>query len=293
MSLKGNMALGLSVARVAAAVTLDKLRRPVLRRRSDVPAHIRDITPQWLTTVLQTTLPGASVDAVSVDGESSGTSVRARLHLRYHEVRDDQPATMFAKSTPTFATRIANGLTGTALTEAGFYRQLRARLHLEAPMGYRSAFDDRSWRSIQLIEDMVTTKGVSFCSPAHVVSDDEARQIMRQLTALHAQGARLPEVVLGRPQWLRSYPEWWHQALSVVGAKRSHMRGITAAVDNGVAPATLRGRGDDLWEGFLRSVQAHHDLPRTLIHGDVHLGNWYVTAGSAMGIPVALSASDH
>jgi len=39
--------------------------------------------------------------------------------------------------------------------------------------------------------------------------------------------------------------------LSVVGVKRSHKRGIAAAADNGVAPAALRGCGQDLWAGFL------------------------------------------
>jgi aminoglycoside phosphotransferase (APT) family kinase protein len=31
-------------------------------------------------------------------------------------------------------------------------------------------------------------------------------------------------------------------------------------------------------------VQVHRDLSPTLLHGDVHLGNWYVTAGGAMGL---------
>jgi thiamine kinase-like enzyme len=281
---KDLLTLGASVVRVATAVAADKVRRPGLQTQSDIPAHVRHITPRWLTAVLQTAMPGVAVDGVSVDGESSGTSVRGRLHLRYRTERDGQPATMFAKSTPTFTTRIANGLTGTASTEAGFYRQLRPQLDLEAPVGYHSAFDPRSWRSIQIIEDLVATRGASFCSPARVVSADEAEQIVRQLAVLHAQGTRLAETVGSRPQWLCTYPEWWRRSLSVVGVKRSHLRGIAAAVDNGVVPASLRDRGQDLWAGFLRSVQEHRDLPQTLIHGDVHLGNWYVTAGGAMGL---------
>jgi len=276
--------IGLSVARVATSVVSDRLNPPTVRSFADVPCRIGHVTPGWLTAVLQGVLPGVEVDAVSEDGVSSGTSVRARLHLRYATDRDDQPATMFAKSTPTFATRIANGLTGTAPTEAGFYRELRPQLDIEAPLGYHGAFDERSWRSIQIIEDLVATKGAGFCSPARFVSAQEAEQIVCQLAALHAQGMQLPRVSTGRPPWLRTYPDWWGQALRVVGVKRSHLRGVAAAVDHGVMPAALRGRGNDLWEGFLRSVQAHRNLPATLLHGDVHLGNWYVTEDGVMGL---------
>ncbi|WP_368834418.1 aminoglycoside phosphotransferase family protein [Mycobacterium intracellulare] len=283
-SLKDLLVLGASVTRVAMSVVLDKLRRATPRTRSEVPAHVRHITPSWLTDVLQATLPGAIVDTVSIDGESSGTSARGRLHLRYRAERNEQPVTMFAKSTPTFTTRIANGLSGTAPTEAGFYRQLRPRLQLEAPRGYHSAFDARSWRSIQIIEDLVGTKGATFCSPAHVVSAGEAEQIVHQLALLHAQGMRLPEVLHNRPHWLLTYPEWWRRSLSVIGVKRSHHRGMAAAVDNGLAPEALRGREHDIWAGFMRSVHEHRDLPQTLIHGDAHLGNWYVTASGELGL---------
>lgn len=281
---KDAIALGASVCRVAAAVVTDKLSKPVPRVRSDVPAHVRCITPNWLTNVLQSALPGSTVEAVSFDGESSGTSVRARLHLSYRNGGQGRPATMFAKSTPTFTTRIANGLTATAPTEAGFYRELRPQLNLEAPIGYHSAFDAKSWRSIQIIEDLVATKDASFCSPAHVVSAGQAEQIVRQLAALHAQAMRIPAVVGKRPQWLRTYPDWWRRSMSVVGVKRSHLRAMTAAIENGLIPIALKGREQETWHRFLQSVDDHRELPQTLIHGDVHLGNWYATADGDMGL---------
>jgi thiamine kinase-like enzyme len=281
---KGSAQLGISVARVAVSALSDRFSPPAARTLTDVPSRIGDITSGWLTEVLQRALPGVEVDAVSAEGHSSGTSVRGRLHLRYATDRDDQPTTMFAKSTPTFATRIANGLTGTAPAEAGFYRELRPQLDLEAPLGYYGALDDKSWRSMQIIEDLVATKDATFCSPSRVGSAQEAVQIVRQLAALHAQGMQLPLVTKSRPPWLPTYPQWWDRSLRVIGVKRSHLRGVAAGVDNGVMPAELRGRGNDLWEGFLRSVRAHVDLPGTLLHGDVHLGNWYVTGDGVMGL---------
>jgi hypothetical protein len=191
---------------------------------------------------------------------------------------------MFAKSTPTFTTRIANGLTGTAPTEAGFYRQLRPALDLEAPIGFHSAFDSKSWRSVQIIEDLVATKGATFGSPSQAITFNQATQVVRQLAKLHAGGSRLPEVADCRPEWSHTYPNWWRRSLDVVNVKRSHLRAVSDAVGSGVLPAKLQGRGHDLWNQFLRSIQAHKNLAHTLIHGDAHLGNWYTTADGNMGL---------
>ncbi|MGE2713035.1 aminoglycoside phosphotransferase family protein [Mycolicibacterium litorale] len=281
---KATLASVFPLMRVGAAVVADKVRRPIPTSRTDVPADIRRITPSWMTEVLQSALPRAVVEDVAVHGVTRGTSVRAHLELRYRTERDGFPATMFAKSTPTLTTRIANGLTGTASTEAGFYRQLRPQLDLEAPRGFHSAFDRRSWRSIQIIEDLVATRGATFGSPAHTITFEDAEQIVGQLAKLHAQGSRVPEVTGPRPEWLCTYPQWWRRALSVVNVKTSHLRAVKDGVDNGVLPAELRGRGDDLWERFIRSVDAHRHLPLTVIHGDVHLGNWYTAADGSLGL---------
>ncbi len=144
------------------------------------------------------------------------------------------------------------------------------------PLGYHSAFDHRSWRSIQIIEDLVATKGAGFCSPARFVSAERRSKSCVNWRRCMRKGTRLAARIQGPPTWLRTYPEWWRRALSVVGVKRSHLRGIAAAVDT-VWCQRHFGPWKDLWEGFLRSVQDHRDLPATLIHGDVHLGNWYVT----------------
>jgi len=273
-----------SFARGAATALADRIHAPVARTYDDIPANLQGVTPTWLTTVLQPAVPGAVVEAVSVAGVSSGTSVRGRLNLRYRDARIDQPSTLFAKTASTFATRVANGVTGTAQTEAGFYRQLRSRISVEAPLGYHCAADGRSWRSIHIVEDLVRTKGATFLTPATVLSAGQAEEMVCQLAVLHTDGARLSEVHGPMPVWLRSYEQWWQRSLSVAGVQKSHLRGVAAAVEVGLAPPELRGRGPELWQGFQKSIAAHKDMPRTLLHGDAHLGNWYVTADGVMGL---------
>ena len=80
------------------------------------------------------------------------------------------------------------------------------------------------------------------------------------------------------------YEDWWQRSLAVPGVEKSHLRGVVAAVEAGLAPPVLRGRGSDLWRGFQKSVAAHKGLSRTLLHGDAHLGNWYLTAEGVMGL---------
>jgi hypothetical protein len=124
------LAVAASVSRTAAAVLRDRVSPPAVRSVTDVPARLQDITPDWLSRVLQPAVPGAAVSALSIDGVSAGTSVRGRLHVKYRTQRTGQPPTLFAKSTPSFVTRVANGITGTSVTEAGFYRELRPRLNV-------------------------------------------------------------------------------------------------------------------------------------------------------------------
>lgn len=274
------------VARAGMHTALDKIRRTAVWERTEVPARIQDVTPEWLTAVLCGTSRDARVTGVSVGDRTSGTSVRGRLHLQYNRFGPlhDLPETVFAKSTPTLVTRIANGITGTARAEAGFYAELRPQLSLEAPEAYHCAFDARSFRSIHLLEDLVATRDAVFCTPTTPISRDQAEQIVDQLATLHGSATTLGLGFKQRPSWLRAYPDWWQAASSATYIRRYHHRGQAAADNEEITPPRLRGRSSTLWNHFVKSVDAHLALPHTLIHGDVHLGNWYLTAAGGMGL---------
>jgi aminoglycoside phosphotransferase (APT) family kinase protein len=274
------------VARAAAYTTVDRMHRAAVRERTQIPARIEDVTHEWLTAVLCGDRQDTRVTGVSFDGGSSGTSVRCRLHLQYSPRGSDAegPATVFAKSTPTLVTRIANGITGTAPAEAGFYRELRPLLTLEAPYGYYNAADTRSFRTVHLLEDLVATRNATFCAPTTPISRSQVEQIVGELATLHGSATKLPVERDQRPEWLRTYTQWWQESSSATYIRRYHHRGQASADDEEITPARLRGRSSTLWQKFVASVDAHLHLPPTLIHGDVHLGNWYVTGDGAMGL---------
>lgn len=276
--------IGVLVARFAVHAQRDRLKKTQPTGSGDVPARVEDITPRWLSAVLAPLPLGVAVKDIAVDGKSSGTSVRARVHATYTgEFHEALPGTFFAKSTPTWTTRIANGVTGTGSAEAGFYQQLRPMLGVRAPVGFHCSFDQQSGRSIHLLEDLVATVGAEFCTPAYVLSEEQANQIVDQLAILHADAAVL-DIYRRPPSWLLTYSQWWQRMSTVAAVKRCNRVALAAADELEVTPVQLRGRADELWDKFCDSVDAHRRLRPTLLHGDVHMGNWYVTRDGEMGL---------
>lgn len=278
------------VIRIASNVGLiggyllgERLRKTPVLDAATVPPSVERVTPEWLTAVLCQGHPGARVVGFELGTGSSGTSVRRQLLLAYNEEGSEAglPASVFAKTAPGLLTRIGTGLTGIARAEAGFYQEIRPFLDLEAPLGYHADWSPRSFRSVQLLEDLVATKGATFCSPTNPVSPSQAEEIVDLLATLHGtflQGPNHPAV----PPWVRTYRQWWDAVIPTANIKRYHHRGFHDAAEG--VPAELRRHGSDVWPAFVRSVELHASLPATLIHGDVHLGNWYVTAAGAMGL---------
>ncbi len=269
--------------RFGAHTIWDGLRRPRARLKSDIPFAIEAIDTDWLTAVLCENALETKVVKFNLGPETSGTTVRRRIDLNYSsENRNaDLPASVFAKSSPRFVNRLTLGLTKTIENEAMFYREIRPRLTLEAPRGYHSAYDLDSGRSIHLLENLVETKGAIFCSPSSVIDRSRAEDVVGVLAALHGTFYGHPDLEQTFP-WLQSFPDWWRTGYEGFGLRRFHDQAIEKAVS--VIPADVYARRAEIWPAQVRSLQTHLNRPRTLIHGDVHLGNWYITRGGRMGL---------
>jgi hypothetical protein len=256
----------------------------VVHDATQVPARIEDVSPAWLTATLARDFPGAEVTGVEFGAGSSGTSVRRQIRLTYNDAGRDVglPTTVFAKATPTIVTRLANGATGTSITEAGFYREVRPDLTIEAPKGWYSAFDPGSFRSIHLLEDLTVTRGATFCTPVTDIDLDQAHQLVDVLVALHGSEVARRIAAGARPAWMRTYAGWWQAGMRVANIERYHAKGFAQAAS--VIPGGLTSNRDELWSAFQRSVEAHERGPVTVIHNDVHLGNWYRTDEGRMGL---------
>lgn len=259
-----------TLARVVALAGADRLRggRPT-DDPGQVPARPEAITPAWMSAAM-----GARVARVEDADGTSGTTYRRRLRLTYDGPADGLPETVFTKAAPKLRQRVAQAVTGPV--EAVFYRDLRAQLDIEAPVAFHSVADERRMTSLIVLEDLVATKGATFLDPTTRVDRGEAEQVVTALATLHRTFAGQA------PRGLKTYPEIWATAHGLANIERYFNRCFDEAGD--LIHVDLAGQGPRAWKAMLVSVDRHRSLPSTVIHGDVHLGNWYRTADGRMGL---------
>jgi hypothetical protein len=258
---------------------VEKVRPRPARDARDVPGKPDAITPEWLTAVVCDGVPGACVTAIEQVGGSVGTSTRAALRLTYNAAGQDAglPERVFVKLAASYQQRILLGAADVLAGETIFFTELRPKIDIEAPLGYGGVVDDRAWKSIAIMEDIAHSKGAQFIEPVHPLTRAQVEDLVENLARMH--GAM-----------------WEHPAIGVLKTPRDHFNNIGAFLDmekrcqvgmerakSVIAPA-LYGQADKLWEGTRRALAlATDELPRTLLHGDSHVGQSYITADGRMG----------
>jgi hypothetical protein len=81
--------------------------------------------------------------------------------------------------------------------------------------------------------------------------------------------------------WLSTYEEIF-RGFDRIGIKAGHDQAIVAAAH--LIPQSVFERRDLIWPIALDALTMHQEEPRTLLHSDVHLGNWYVCGDGRMGL---------
>ena len=147
-------------SQLAAHALWDQLVRPSATLASDVPWCAEAITPDWITAALAQGR-SAQAERITITGGDSGSSVRRAISIDWNDAGKAAGLTtrLFAKTTPTLATRLSAGMV--ALTEGRFLTQVRPRLSIEAPVCLHTARDRLSGRSIHLFEDLTVTQGAA------------------------------------------------------------------------------------------------------------------------------------
>jgi aminoglycoside phosphotransferase (APT) family kinase protein len=267
-------------ARISAHVVWDHLTQPPARREGDVPWRAEAVTPQWLTAVLCKGHDGAEVTAIEVSGGSSGSSVRRRIKVTYNEAGRGAslPETFFVKTTPTILTRLSSAMA--ASKEANFFRRIRPELPVEAPLHYGSFYDRQTGRSFHLFGDLVEARQAQFCNWKTPISRQLAEQIVDTLATFHARFHDSPRFD-GDLGWLADY-EAFVRTGERDGVRAGHDQAMIAAEH--VIPADVTARKDRIWPLLMQGLDVHAEQPRTLLHSDVHLGNWYITGDGRMGL---------
>ena len=265
---------------VKAAYEQELASRSAPMTAEDIPFAYEDITTEWLTSVLCNGLSNVEVASYRLDVPDNATSNRRRIFIEYSEGGADHllPKSVFCKASQSLDSRITLSIAGLADTEVKFYNLIRSHLKIEAPSCFHARMNLDTYNSIVVLNDLGSD--VEFCRHDTDISLERAKSQLRLLARVHGAYLEHPELnrsLSGIQKWTQVFGHLNYPAL-----QEAAMRGLEAAED--ITPQRLFARRDEIWPATLQSVELHNNLPHTITHGDVHLGNWYIAASGEMGL---------
>ena len=239
--------------------------------------RLREFTAvPWLAGQLG--LDAQAIQSASIEVVHTGTASRSRLHIQYAEHLGEAPGprSLFIKSSPPdFGSALFGVLLDLGGNEVSFYRHIRPEVPVKSPQVVYCEGNSHDYA--MLLEDL-TDKGCSFRDLASQCTFEEARSVFTTLAQLHArfwQSERF-ETDLA---WVKRFETnrdfrllKWVRQLSVPIAYKRFGHAL---------PAEIRDIVPHLMDNYLLLEQQWAQEPRTLIHGDAHLGNIYFQDGQA------------
>lgn len=266
-------------ATVGGHLAAEKLTKWMPSTIDDVPSNGVTLTGDWLNAVLCKDSPEAQVISWHSPGGSSGTSERAALRVHYNAAGQAAglPTQLFTKSTSSFEQRVMLGGIDCVHGDAYFYLDYRPKIDMETPIGYWGRAHRSSWRSLVLMEDIVATRGARFVDATEKLSRDQVQDVLANMATMHGT--------------------WWNApALKKLKTSVDHYNNVANFVDMGgrakvgmdraksVIPQSLHTEADRMWYGTQTSLRLLAEQTPTLLHGDSHVGQTYITRDGRMGL---------
>jgi Phosphotransferase enzyme family len=283
-SLSPKLKVAVQLGRIGAHLVNERLRRPRPTTLAEIPPSTDALTLEWLTAALCRGVPGAWVTSVSTASGSDGSTSRRLLVVDYNEVgrQAGLPTSVFSKSTPKFTSRAITVPAAALTCEALFYDRIRPSLDIEAPRGYYMAVDNRSGRSMFLMEDVAATKDATFGDPTkHYIDRPRAESIVTTLASVHGSLWESRRFA-GDLTLVKDAETWQTDVNDTIAFPRRTVIGFDRAA--AVFPAAFLRRRAEVFPALMTSLAMHKSAPNTLLHSDVHSRNWYLTRDSGMGL---------
>lgn len=238
-----------------------------------VPASWEAITADWMTAALARDFPGAVVDAVTVQMRDDGTNRRARLGIRY--AGGTGPATVFAKAVDPEHREMIKYTSG-LLHEPRLFNS-GVSLPLEHPAVYAAPVDEAAEDFLLVMEDL-TARAADPRDATRPLTVEQAAAGVRGLGRLHGAfwGARIERPGL---DWLEPFDPWDGMQYAPLPAA---LERLGADAPASVHALTIDELVEGIWKPFIRTLTAP-GTPVTLLHGDPHIGNTYLTPDGDLG----------
>lgn len=236
---------------------------------SRVPAHPEEIDAAWLTAALAERHPGAVVDRVELLECHETTNSHAKIAAVYREAAG-APSTFFCKMLPNHPeARQAIAATRMGLYEALFYRHLAPQLDLLVPGVHVVVLDEAAGSFALLMEDLAA-RGCTVSDGVACVAPDAAARALEELAGLHLR-FRDPARRAADAAWVQEPgpPSDYGTSRLQYGLEHHRDRLGKAFAELAELYVTRCAALHELW----------HRGPRTVIHGDPHIGNLFDSAG--------------
>ena len=286
MGLQANIRLFRRLLADANQLTIDAVAEPFGRALPLTPDSVAK--PQTLNRLLEEhgigAARGAEVSAVELLDIKSISSNCSNAVIRV-ESGSTLPSTLFVKlPSAQLWTRLFCNLLGIWSNECHFYRSAASRVPIRVPQAYVVA--DQGSRFVLILEDLNAAGELRlFTNPDMIegASVEQAKQCLSTFAALHAafDGLTAVERAAILPPELHPFNSPSARVLSPVLSR--------------AAIGPCHRKAPDLFPKDMvelyRHAMSHYDAlmaywyrePLTLIHGDSHLGNFFVT-GDRMGM---------
>ncbi|WAC56734.1 phosphotransferase family protein [Gordonia sp. SL306] len=258
------LGVGLAVTEAARA-GLDRS----ISYRAGIPLRIDDVTSQWLAGAVG--LPPGAITSIDVLDQDSGTAARARVAVTSDT---DLPETLFVKLPPrNYLQHVLMNVFRLGIREVVAYRALGDSPPIRVPRCHVAQADRLRRRSALVLEDLSGTAEFRTCVDS--VNQAEAEAVVDSMADLH--GTYWETACFeGDLQPLA------HRSASEIRVADLIRRRFIADITGHTAdliPGDTKRRCRIFYErsGDIDAFWAAQ--PRTLIHGDPHLGNLFFESG--------------
>jgi len=249
----------------------------------DEPHLMAAVTAEWLVEVLANSVSGAKLEKLITVDEHSGMTSRKKWSLEWNATGREAklPASIFVKATPAEpAHREMLAVLHMHEIESKFYKLIQPEIPDLAPKAYYAA-SYPGGRFLILLEDLEA----SGCKPYWAkdnVSIDHIRAVTITLAKLHAKYWESSRLV-GDLSWVR--PRTRRYGWKWLSALTSDVRRVfPEKADDSIFPKELADLLQ-LWDQNADRVFDYFErLPRTVLHGDSHVGNTFSYPDGSAGL---------
>jgi len=231
------------------------------------------------------------IRSARIEAVHAGTATRSRLGIDYSSASSvssapttsstpgapgngHHPASLFIKSRPSdFASALFGVLFGLGGNEVRFYREIRQDVPVRTPGVHYARGNSNTY--VMLLEDLAE-EGCDFRTLASRCSAEDATRIVTGLARLHGAFWQSPRFAADLA-WVRRHET--DRDFRLLNLVRNLSVPIAVKKYGHILPDEILDVIPHLMKNYGRLEQAWAQEPRTLLHGDAHLGNMYFQQG--------------